>query len=115
MKTVLIIEDDNIMRRLERELCTRLGCGVLDAEDGTEGLRLFKENRIDLVITDWLMPGMSGREVVRVLKTLDPGVKVLIVTGADHVEDPARYGAVGVIEKPFRTQQFMAEVNGYLE
>jgi DNA-binding response OmpR family regulator len=88
---------------------------VLRAEDGARGIALFRDQRerIDLVLLDLSMPGLSGEETFRRLREIDPGVPVILSSGYDHEEARARFGEgapAGFIQKPYRPEQLMAEV-----
>lgn len=64
MARILIIDDDDIIRRMLRLMLTKAGFDVLDAGDGKEGIELFRENDVDLVITDLIMPEKEGIEMI---------------------------------------------------
>jgi len=104
--TVLLVDDDESVRRLSTSLLDALGHTVVVASSPTEAISLFEESdrEIDLVLTDVAMPGMSGRELADRLQASRPGLKVLFASGgtADVV---AHHGileeGVHVIAKPF--------------
>jgi PAS domain S-box-containing protein len=116
--TVLVVDDDPQVR----EVITRMleGCGytVVGAQDGEEAVRTFSTGAgIDLVVLDIVMPGMGGRECLRLLLKADPGARVLVVTG--HMTDGSAQeliseGALGVVEKPFSQWALLAKVQGVL-
>ena len=82
-ETILVIDDEPTIRKSLDLYLTKLGYRVLLAENGTAGLELYKkdENQVDLVLLDLSMPHMSGQEVLRTLRSLNPDVKVIIFTG----------------------------------
>jgi PAS domain S-box-containing protein len=82
-ETVMIVEDDQIVRGVARAALERLGYRVLQASNGAEALRLADQTpgRIDLLMTDVVMPGMNGRELAERLQTLRPDLKVLFASG----------------------------------
>jgi PAS domain S-box-containing protein len=105
-ETVLLVEDEDVVRNLSREILETYGYAVLVAANGREGLSVGKEflGQIDLVITDIIMPLMSGREMAECLRTVRPNTRVLFMSGftddaiADHgVLDEK----VFFIQKPF--------------
>lgn len=100
-KTILIVEDEEIVRVTERELLKFEGYDVLEADSGEIGWELFleKKDTIDLVITDLSMPGISGRELLERILNLDAQTRVVVVTGnpPDEVVAP---GAKAVLGKP---------------
>jgi CheY-like chemotaxis protein len=112
--TILLVDDyKNTLRTLEATV-SGLGHNPKTARNGEEALRLYmkalercskgyKEDRIDLVITDYRMPGMDGFELLKKLKSLDPGAKVILATAYGKILDKESIvsaGAVAVLDKP---------------
>jgi two-component system, cell cycle sensor histidine kinase and response regulator CckA len=123
--TVMVVEDDDMVRGLVVALLVRNGCTVLSSRSGKECLELLKgrEGEIDLLLTDVIMPGMNGRqlfvELVRRLAALqaDPGLRVLYMTGyADSAV--ADLGVLeegsGFIQKPFSLDVLLAKIREVL-
>jgi CheY-like chemotaxis protein len=81
--TLLLVEDEEAVRRLTRRMLEGVGYRVLEASQGTEALELAAgwTGKIDLVITDVIMPGMSGQELSARLRARWPGLKILYVSG----------------------------------
>jgi CheY-like chemotaxis protein len=106
-RTVLVVEDDDSVRIPTTEFLKMEGFKVLQARTGSEAIHVVQKNRslLDLLITDIVMPGMSGPEVAEKLIELHPGLKVLYMSGdvdkAAPWNDPAKAGQA-VLEKPFR-------------
>jgi two-component system, cell cycle sensor histidine kinase and response regulator CckA len=105
-ETILLVEDEASVREITALLLVSLGYQVKEASSGQEALHLAQGNRekIDLLMTDVLMPGMSGNEVAEVLRASDAGLKVLFLSG--HSGDTlARHGVVhtevAFLQKPF--------------
>ena len=108
-KTVLIIEDDRVVRAIAGEILSGLGYRVLEAEDGDEGLQAYIKNKdeIDVILLDMVMPKMNGREVFEELQRMDPHVKVVFSSGFSHdrgFHELMEKGARGFIQKPYRQQ-----------
>ena len=82
-ETILLVEDETDVRALAREFLGSRGYRVLEAQDGREALRISSSHagEIDLLVTDVVMPGMSGRELAEQLAELRPQMKVLYVSG----------------------------------
>ncbi|MGB2718060.1 MAG: response regulator, partial [Vicinamibacterales bacterium] len=82
-ETVLVVEDDNAVRRLARDVLTAAGYTVIDARDGDEALARTRAHPslVDLVITDVVMPGPTGRELAARLADAFPGIRVLYTSG----------------------------------
>jgi two-component system, cell cycle sensor histidine kinase and response regulator CckA len=82
-ETILVVEDDGAVRRLSRDVLTHAGYMVLDARDGDEALTLTRASptTVDLVITDVVMPGLTGRELAERLRAAFPRIRVLYTSG----------------------------------
>jgi signal transduction histidine kinase len=83
---ILVIDDEKDIRLLIETILKREGYDVFLAEDGYEGIKCFKEEPMDLVITDIKMPGMDGIEVLKRLKEITPDVEVVILTGHGNLD-----------------------------
>jgi YesN/AraC family two-component response regulator len=104
-KSILIVDDEQIIRNvLKRKLEQTTSYLVHTADDGTTGLEVFKNEKIDLVISDLLMTQMNGIELLRNLKQIDPAIPVIIITGYGTLDDAIaaiHLGAEDFIKKPF--------------
>ena len=103
--TALIVDDEDSLREVEKELLEMMGFEVAETDNGRDGWEVLKNNTIDLMLLDWVMPGMNGEEILDKLRE-HPEVKtkVLVVTGVlgDEIEGVAyQKGAAEVIQKPF--------------
>ena len=114
--TILLVEDETEVRRLARQVMETAGYTVLEAHEGNEALALCQRNEtsIDLLLTDVIMPGMSGRELADRLTTMRPTMKVLFVSG--YTDD--RLGRHGVLEpgveflaKPFSPAELLERIH----
>jgi len=110
LKKLLIIDDEPpILEMLEMSLASE-GYEVSTAENGVEGLVVFKEQKPKLVLTDIKMPGMDGIEVLKQIKTLDSEAEVIVITGhgdMDSAISAIRNGASDFITKPIRDEILM--------
>ena len=119
-ETVLLVEDDDRLRRVARRILEGSGYKVLAASRGDEALRVSDEHtgELDLVLTDVVMPGMSGREFVRKLVETRPGVRVLYMSGYTD-ESIARHGVLEpgthFIAKPFTAPSLAKKVREVLD
>jgi CheY-like chemotaxis protein len=120
MARILLIEDDAAVRNVLYLTLTNCGHTVIEARDGREGLAQFKTANADLVITDIVMPGTEGFEVMMKLKKKHPLVKIIAISGgglhtAEHYLHTARLlGAVKVLTKPFSYEALLTAVNEQL-
>jgi len=113
--TILVVEDDDAVRRMTREFLKISGYTVLEARSGADAIQFMerREQPIDLVLTDVLMPGMKGRELVERLSKLRAGIKVLYMSA--YTEDAAiNIGVLSpgtaFIEKPFSPDELAKKV-----
>ena len=108
MEKILVVEDDTISRRIIREILSRSGYEVFEAEDGAQGLESFKANKPDLVLTDYQMPVMNGLRVLSEIRNLQPAVPVIMLTGFGDIAliiKSIQLGAFDFLEKPINTPQ----------
>ena len=117
--TILVVEDDDAVRRMTREFLKIGGYTVLEARSGADAIQFMerREQPIDLVLTDVLMPGMKGRELVERLAKLRAGIKVLYMSA--YTEDAAiNIGVLSpgtaFIEKPFSPDDLANKVREVL-
>ena len=119
-ETVLVIDDEPVVRMLMLEVLQDAGYACLEAEDGPSGLKILQsEARIDLLITDVGLPGgMNGRQVADAARATRPELKVLFVTGyAENAAIGAGHldGGMEVITKPFAMAEMGAKVRDMIE
>ncbi len=114
--TILIVEDEEPVRRMLRRVLERFGYSVLEAEDGVTGERVFREKDPDLVITDLIMPEGEGIGLIRSLKKIDPGVKIFVISGGGRIGPESylpialRMGALKAFQKPVRIEELLEAV-----
>jgi two-component system cell cycle sensor histidine kinase/response regulator CckA len=117
---VLVIDDEQIVRQTAKAMLERYGYTVLVAENGKEGLDLYRvlREKVSLIILDMTMPVMSGEETMRNLKLLDENVKVLLSSGHNEAEAIRRFagkGLIGFIQKPYSATQLAHKVKAAVE
>ena len=104
--TVLLVDDEETVRGIGKDMLQFLGFKVITASDGREAVTTFKNNLdITLVITDLTMPHMDGEQCFRSLKQIDPDVKVIMSSGYNEQEVKAKFvgkGLSGFIQKPYK-------------
>ncbi len=119
-ETILVVEDDEALRKLITALLSSSGYKVLEATDGPHALRVVQESRepIDLLLTDMLMPAMSGIELSEQLRELQPQVRVLLMSGyAGDLFQRYRLSTTEImlIEKPFTRHNLLSKIRVALQ
>jgi DNA-binding response OmpR family regulator len=119
MATILIIDDDDLIRVLLRSALEAAGYEVMDAANGLQGLELYRQRPMDLVITDIVMPEMNGLDMLLALTREFLNAKVIAISGAGgekNVLDVANLlGARQTFQKPFSMPHLLAAVRFELE
>ena len=115
MATILVIDDEDSIRHLLKDVLEKGKHQVLEARDGREGLNLYQSNKVDLVLMDILMPGTDGLEATLQLTREYLDAKIIAMTGAQgdrNFLDVAKlFGARRVFEKPFDLNKMLDAVN----
>ena len=115
---ILFVDDDRAGREVALFNLRKAGHKVTAASDGQEGLSLFSPEKFDLVVTDVKMPGISGVDLLRRIRSLAPDVPVLVITAFGNVEtavEAMKAGAYDFIGKPFHRDQLLLSVEKALE
>jgi DNA-binding NtrC family response regulator len=118
MAEILIIADDQQMRRLMSRILDGAGHNVHEAMNGREGLNLFRKLRPMLVITDLVMPDMEGIETIRELHLEAPTVPIIAVSGGsgpNYLHAATEFGATASLEKPFTPDALLESVKRLLD
>lgn len=105
-ENILLVDDEDAVLDVNQEVLETLGYQVIPARSGNEAIELFQErDDIDLVLLDMIMPGMSGAETFDVLRSINPEIKVILLTGYSldgQASKILKNGCNGFIQKPFR-------------
>lgn len=118
--TVLVVDDEDHVRRLGKLMLERLGYKVLSARNGVEAVDVFRQHNleIDIVLLDMIMPLMTGKEAYIEMTSIRPDVKVLIISGysqSKNVQDVVNMGANGFMQKPFKLNDLSRAIKKVLE
>lgn len=118
-KTILFIDDNPVDRSLINKLLTKYDFNVLLAEDGAAGLRLGQDNKVDLILMDILLPGISGIELCKKFSknAATKDIPVIFYTSIDapkHLIDFASYGARDYIQKTTPPEELIASIRAVL-
>ena len=118
MTHVLVIDDEQDLRDGCERILKRMNCLVFKANTGEDGIALFKNNNISIVLCDLKMPGIDGIEVLRRLRKIEQNVLVIIITGfatIDTAIEAMKQGAYDFIAKPFEPDQLRIVVGRAME
>ena len=120
MAKILIIDDEDPIRKMLRKLLEKNGYEVMDACNGNEGIKFFKDHGPDIVITDLIMPEKEGLETIRELKKLNYDVRIIAISGGG-IADPkiyltlaAKLGAVRTFTKPVDNEILLSTIKEIL-
>jgi PAS domain S-box-containing protein len=113
--TVLLIDDEEVIRELGKDILEAYNYSAFLASNGDEGIAVFRERKddIQLVVLDMVMPGKNGKQVFGELRSIRPDVKVLISSGHDkdeYFQEMFDSGAVGFLQKPFVHADFILRI-----
>lgn len=118
MEKILIIDDDESIRKTITNYLKRQGYEVLSAPDGQAGVEIAEKEELDLVISDIRMPGLNGLEVLEKVKAMDSHVQVILITAHDDMQSTVlamQKGAYDYIEKPLEIERLKVAVKRALE
>jgi len=117
MKRILVIDDDMQMRQMLRQTLERAGYEVVDAPDGKEGMRLYRQSPPDLIITDIIMPEKEGVETIIELRRDFPDVKIIAISGGSRrlnarncLSYVKSFGVSHVFTKPFERKELLGVI-----
>ena len=116
MARILLIDDDEQMRRIMARILVREGHDVIEAADGKQGIEFFRRDPRDVVITDLLMPEKDGIETIRKLRAISPQVRIIAMSGAagtahdSYLQIAKHLGADTGLCKPFKVEELLAVI-----
>jgi len=116
-KRVLVIDDEEAIRRLFKEALEASGYHVMTAKEGAEALDLVRGGDFDLIFTDLKMSGMDGAEIFRQIREINDSVPVVIITGypmSGLMEQALEQGPIGVMRKPFSALDIARSADSFL-
>jgi CheY-like chemotaxis protein len=118
--TILVVDDETLVRRIAKAALEHHGYKVMLAESGHEGIELFrsKASEVSLVLLDMNMPAMGGENAFEHLKKIRPDVRVIVSSGYNEAMAIERFGGnsvAGFIQKPYTSRQLAEKVKRVLE
>lgn len=121
MARILIIDDESQIRSMLRLMLERVGYEVLEAADGMEGIRQYRDNPADLIITDLIMPNKDGIGMIIELKKEFPKVKIIAMSGGGvnrpegYLDGAKKLGAERTLTKPIDREEMLSAVKETLK
>ena len=121
MVSILLVDDDDQFLPLLSKVLKHAGYQVREATDGQQALRFYESEPTDVVITDLVMPGKEGLEMIVELKRSHPKAKIIAMSGAaqevlgDYLKMAQAFGAQRVLAKPFSDQEILEAISQVLE
>ncbi len=111
-KTILLVDDHATARKSMLRVLLDAGYRILPASSGTQALKVFTEHSgaVDLLIADYIMPGMNGQELAETLLRQKPDLKVLLISGYQHAPVKSAAGTVELVRKPFSGKALIERV-----
>jgi PAS domain S-box-containing protein len=110
--TALVVDDENLVRMTTTDMLVDLGFKVIEAESGEEAMRLVRDGaHFDLLVTDHLMPGMTGTELAQAARELRPNIAILIVSG--YADIAGIDVSLPRLAKPFRRDELAARISQF--
>jgi CheY-like chemotaxis protein len=118
-ETVLLVDDEDVILEVGRDLLEAMGYRVLIAKDGEEAIEVYKKNldEIDIVVLDMVMPNMGGGEAYDRMKEINPDIRALLSSGFSidgEATEILERGCDGFIQKPFKMKDLSAKVREML-
>lgn len=121
MARILIIDDESQIRSMLRLMLERVGYEVVEAADGMEGIRQYRDNPADLIITDLIMPNKDGIGMIIELKKEFPQVKIIAMSGGGvnrpegYLDGAKKLGATRTLTKPIDRDEMLTAVRETLK
>jgi DNA-binding response OmpR family regulator len=120
MPTVLLIDDDEVVRGMLTKALTIAGFAVIEAADGLQGVDLARSTDVDIVVTDLVMPVQEGVETILTLRRERPKLPVIAISGGVsnsklYLDIAGKIGAKRILPKPFTPKEFISLIRQVLE
>ena len=115
---ILVIDDDTLLRQTIRRILESAGHEVIEATNGRVGVEMFRAQTLDAVVTDIIMPEKEGIETIREIRSLNPTMRIVAISGGgrnqymEFLTIAGKLGANATLAKPFRKDQLLACVEG---
>ena len=120
MARILVVDDEETIRKTVRSALEKLGYEVAEAADGVEAALLYGKQRVDLTITDIIMPHFGGLNLIQTIRDRDPVAKIIAISGGalggryNFLSTARTFPGVRVLQKPFRLSELASTVETLL-
>ena len=119
-QTILVVEDNEELLSVLAGMLDSNGYRVIKAANGVEALKLFRDERVDLIVTDLIMPEKSGLDILQDLRRRHAGLKVIAISGGPGGNSAwlpiaKEFGALRILKKPFSCEVFLTTVRECLD
>jgi CheY-like chemotaxis protein len=120
MRVILLVDDDDLFGGMVNKMLDRGGYEVIRTRSGKEALGLYDPQKVDLVLTDLMMPDMEGIELIIELRRRHPGIKIIAMSGGGKNRPEAylsvarRLGAARTLAKPFSNEELFTAIQGVI-
>jgi CheY-like chemotaxis protein len=117
--TVLVVDDEELLRDVVAMMIEDNGAYVLCAQDGNEGVKTFKENvdKVKCVVMDFSMPGMNGYEALCAMREVNKDIPIILVSGLESIPEVSelrKKNEIGFLSKPFQEDELIRTINKYI-
>lgn len=114
-ETILVVDDEEHLRLLAKDMLETFGYKVITASNGFEAIETYRERagEVSIVVLDMIMPGMDGRDLFYEIRKVDPSIPVIIASGycpAQVVEELSDAGVDGIVSKPYQSDDLASEI-----
>ncbi len=118
--SILLVEDEDMVRLATEKMLQRFGHTVVTATDGIDALKILEVGgvQIDVILSDVMMPGIGGVELAKRVRTIEPGIKILFMTG--YMDEPINddspdIKSIPILRKPFGLNELQKQIQGIAE
>jgi len=114
-KVLLCIDDERVGLRVRKLILEKNGYSVITAEDGEQGLELFKTQQVDAVVLDFFMPGQDGGEVAKQMKAMRPNVPIILLSAFYSLPEGATEGVDAFLTKGDSPEKLLRKISELLK
>lgn len=110
MMNILVIDDEFALRNMVKTMLADTNCSIRTASDAISALIALKDNPIDVIVTDYRLPGLGGKDWLEILKKYHPTAKLIVISGYRVAEEKAAEEGITFLRKPFTRGQLIEAI-----